>query len=324
MNRQREAVRRRDRPMPGDAASRRWWWSMISGSRWAALRFRTRGSDGGHTGLASDHRDAGDGGCSPGCGAASGGKRCRPEEKMRAILFCRSSRPRKRPLVADMVVRAADAAQDFRGGARWSRKSTDDRRRRCRLRRLFIQHGAFSAIHVGKGTPLLFSSPPGEYWRVTLSITVHREVAYMDKAKRCTKPRSSSTRRSTTRRSTASSDAVQDTITQERRRGRRALNKWGRKRLAYSINKKTNGFYVNLEFDASCPAARAARALVPARRDDPPLPDDPCSITRRSPRARRRPAAAAAAAARIRQPAPVQPAASRCSRSPPAEGSHNL
>jgi small subunit ribosomal protein S6 len=27
-----------------------------------------------------------------------------------------------------------------------------------------------------------------------------------------------------------------------------ALNKWGRKRLAYSINKKTNGFYVNIEF----------------------------------------------------------------------------
>lgn len=29
-----------------------------------------------------------------------------------------------------------------------------------------------------------------------------------------------------------------------------ALNKWGRKRLAYSINKKTNGFYVNIEFTA--------------------------------------------------------------------------
>jgi small subunit ribosomal protein S6 len=29
-----------------------------------------------------------------------------------------------------------------------------------------------------------------------------------------------------------------------------ALNKWGRKRLAYTINKKTNGFYVNLEFTA--------------------------------------------------------------------------
>jgi len=28
------------------------------------------------------------------------------------------------------------------------------------------------------------------------------------------------------------------------------LNKWGRKRLAYPINKKTNGFYVNLEFEA--------------------------------------------------------------------------
>ena len=29
-----------------------------------------------------------------------------------------------------------------------------------------------------------------------------------------------------------------------------ALNKWGRKRLSYTINKKTNGFYVNLEFTA--------------------------------------------------------------------------
>jgi small subunit ribosomal protein S6 len=29
-----------------------------------------------------------------------------------------------------------------------------------------------------------------------------------------------------------------------------ALNKWGRKRLAYPINKKTNGFYVNIEFEA--------------------------------------------------------------------------
>jgi small subunit ribosomal protein S6 len=29
-----------------------------------------------------------------------------------------------------------------------------------------------------------------------------------------------------------------------------ALNKWGRKRLAYPINKKTNGFYVNFELVA--------------------------------------------------------------------------
>ena len=31
------------------------------------------------------------------------------------------------------------------------------------------------------------------------------------------------------------------------------LDKWGRKRLAYSINKKTNGFYVNIEF--TCPGS---------------------------------------------------------------------
>jgi small subunit ribosomal protein S6 len=29
-----------------------------------------------------------------------------------------------------------------------------------------------------------------------------------------------------------------------------AMNKWGRKRLAYAINKKTNGYYVNIEFTA--------------------------------------------------------------------------
>ena len=36
-----------------------------------------------------------------------------------------------------------------------------------------------------------------------------------------------------------------------------ALNKWGRKRLAYSINKKTNGFYVNIEFTAPAPLLAA-------------------------------------------------------------------
>ena len=30
----------------------------------------------------------------------------------------------------------------------------------------------------------------------------------------------------------------------------KAINKWGRKRLAYTIQKKNNGFYVNLEFEA--------------------------------------------------------------------------
>lgn len=32
-----------------------------------------------------------------------------------------------------------------------------------------------------------------------------------------------------------------------------SVNKWGRKRLAYPINKKTNGFYVNMEFEAPGP-----------------------------------------------------------------------
>jgi small subunit ribosomal protein S6 len=42
---------------------------------------------------------------------------------------------------------------------------------------------------------------------------------------------------------------VQDTITKN---GGviEAVNKWGRKRLAYAINKRTNGFYVNIEFTA--------------------------------------------------------------------------
>jgi small subunit ribosomal protein S6 len=34
----------------------------------------------------------------------------------------------------------------------------------------------------------------------------------------------------------------------------KALNKWGRKRLAYPIQKKNNGFYVNMEFIAPAPA----------------------------------------------------------------------
>ncbi len=42
---------------------------------------------------------------------------------------------------------------------------------------------------------------------------------------------------------------VQDTITKNGGTIA-ATNKWGRKRLAYPINKKTNGFYVNVEFDA--------------------------------------------------------------------------
>jgi small subunit ribosomal protein S6 len=42
---------------------------------------------------------------------------------------------------------------------------------------------------------------------------------------------------------------VQDTITKNGG-SIAAVNRWGRKRLSYPINKKTNGFYVNLEFAA--------------------------------------------------------------------------
>jgi len=42
---------------------------------------------------------------------------------------------------------------------------------------------------------------------------------------------------------------VQETITKNGGTIK-AVNKWGRKRLAYAINKRTNGFYVNVEFDA--------------------------------------------------------------------------
>jgi small subunit ribosomal protein S6 len=42
---------------------------------------------------------------------------------------------------------------------------------------------------------------------------------------------------------------VQDTITKGGG-SITAFNKWGRKRLSYPINKKTTGFYVNIEFDA--------------------------------------------------------------------------
>ena len=41
---------------------------------------------------------------------------------------------------------------------------------------------------------------------------------------------------------------VQDTITKNGGTIT-ALNKWGRKRLAYSINKKTTGYYCNIEFE---------------------------------------------------------------------------
>ena len=42
---------------------------------------------------------------------------------------------------------------------------------------------------------------------------------------------------------------TQDIITKEGGETK-AVNRWGRKRLAYPIKKKNNGFYVNVEFEA--------------------------------------------------------------------------
>ena len=51
----------------------------------------------------------------------------------------------------------------------------------------------------------------------------------------------------------STSNHVQEVIT--RNGGEiKALNKWGRKRLAYPIQKKNNGFYVNIEFVAPATA----------------------------------------------------------------------
>ena len=85
-----------------------------------------------------------------------------------------------------------------------------------------------------------------------------------------------------------------------------ATTKWGRKRLAYSINKKTNGFYVNLEFAA--PGA----ALAPLERafqlDEMILRTLTVALDKKALAARAKALAlaqAAAAAAQTEQPAPV-------------------
>ena len=83
-----------------------------------------------------------------------------------------------------------------------------------------------------------------------------------------------------------------------------ALNKWGRKRLAYSINKKTNGFYVNLEFTAPPPLlASLERAF---QLDEMILRFLTLQLDERAIAARAK-AQAAAAAPPAADPAPVQP-----------------
>jgi small subunit ribosomal protein S6 len=83
-----------------------------------------------------------------------------------------------------------------------------------------------------------------------------------------------------------------------------ALNKWGRKRLAYSINKKTNGFYVNIEFTAPAPLlASLERAF---QLDEMILRFLTLQLDQKAIAARAK-AQAAAAAPPAADPAPVQP-----------------
>ncbi len=90
-----------------------------------------------------------------------------------------------------------------------------------------------------------------------------------------------------------------------------AVNKWGRKRLAYSINKKTNGFYVNLELEA--PGTLLAPLERAYQLDEMILRYLTIMLDRKAIAARKATAAAAAlaaaqASAQGTEPAPVVPA----------------
>jgi small subunit ribosomal protein S6 len=96
---------------------------------------------------------------------------------------------------------------------------------------------------------------------------------------------------------------VQDTITKN---GGAivALNKWGRKRLAYTINKKTNGFYVNIEFQA--PGTLLALLERSYQLDEMILRHLTIKLDTKALKAKA--AALAAAAAPLEAPAPAVPA----------------
>lgn len=91
-----------------------------------------------------------------------------------------------------------------------------------------------------------------------------------------------------------------------------AVNKWGRKRLAYSINKKANGFYVNMEFQG--PGALVTPLERAFRLDELVLRHLTLVLDRRALKARA--AAASAAAAAAAAPAPAEPAAPVSTREP--------
>jgi small subunit ribosomal protein S6 len=86
-----------------------------------------------------------------------------------------------------------------------------------------------------------------------------------------------------------------------------AVNKWGRKRLAYSINKKANGFYVNMEFDG--PGSLVTPLERAFQLDELVLRHLTIVLDRRALKARA--AAAAAAAAATPAPEPAAPVTTR-------------
>lgn len=83
-----------------------------------------------------------------------------------------------------------------------------------------------------------------------------------------------------------------------------ALNKWGRKRLAYTINKKTNGFYVNIEFEA--PGTLLAVLERSFQLDEMVLRYLTIAVDRKAIAARASAAAAASAAQPEAAPVPVR------------------
>ena len=79
-----------------------------------------------------------------------------------------------------------------------------------------------------------------------------------------------------------------------------ALNKWGRKRLAYTINKKTNGFFVNVEFQAPPPLLAQLERVF--QLDEMVLRHLTIGLDRKALAAK---AASAAAAAKAAEPQPA-------------------
>ena len=94
----------------------------------------------------------------------------------------------------------------------------------------------------------------------------------------------------------------------------KAVNKWGRKRLAYAINKRTNGFYVNVEFEA--PGTVLAHLERAYQLDEMVLRNLTIVLDNKALAAR---AAALAAAHRLKRSRAAPPPSPAASRSSPRE-----